>query len=213
MRQQDTYSQSGITRRACTKVGILLLSFFLIPGQASSGGDYTCKYGIMYSDNQIGVLSARKTENGTHTTYRLLTELTASLIKEFHIIYDLSATFDNGYLTKAFIRTAVNQNTWDSTSIRWQDSRYRIKQQGEESYYLNKAQCTLSTACLYFSRPSEGQVFSEQYRELVAVTQVKPDVYKLKLPSGNANMYYYDEQGLKKVVVNDTPVQIRFVRL
>jgi hypothetical protein len=206
-------NRCGIAGQACRGAEILLLALSLLPTEAFSGDYDSCEYGIMYSDNQIGVLSAKKAKDSSNTTYRLLTELTASLIKEFHITYDLSVSFDHGYLTKAFIRTAVNQSNWDSTSIRWQDSRYYIKKLGEEPYYLNEPKCTLSTACLYFRRPAEGQVFSEQYSKSVTVKQVKPNVYRLKLPSGNANVYYYDDQGLKKVVVNDTPVQIRFVRL
>ena len=181
---------------------------------AQGGSSAKGEYAIMYGDNQIGVLIAKKANNNNTITYQLLTELTASLIKEFHITYDLSVTYKSGYMTKAFTRTAVNQHTWDSTHIRWHKNQYQVEKQGENTYDLDQKRCRLSTARLYFQRPTpKAKIFSEQYCKLVPVEKIKPDVYKLTLPSGNANLYHYDKKGLKKVVVNDTPVQVRFVRL
>lgn len=170
-------------------------------------------YRIMHGDDQIGVLKAQKQQNTTGTTYRILTNVKASLLKEFHITYNLSVQFDTGKMVKAFLKTAVNQRTWDSTHVQWQDNKYRIDKDGEAAYFMEKPPCTYSTACMYFQKPPSKQVFSEQYTQKVQVKEVKSNIYKLNLPSGNANYYHYDQQGLAKVVVNDTPVTIRFIRV
>ncbi len=170
-------------------------------------------YRIIYNDNQIGVLTAQKQQQFASTTYRLLTEVKATIIKDFHITYNLSVEFDTGSMVKAILTTAVNQSTWDSTHLQWTNNKYRIDKDGEAAYFMEKAPCSYSTACMYFQKPPSNKVFSEQYTQIVQLEEVKPDVYKLKLPSGNANYYHYDKQGLKKVVVNDTPVQIRFIRI
>ena len=204
-----------IHRSTCFTMALLSLLLMHWGNSHSNNGSQEKQntYRIMYNDNQIGVLKAQKQKQLTTTTYQLLTEVTATFIKEFHITYNLSVQFDTGSMVKASLTTAVNQSTWDSTHIQWQNSQYRIKKEGESAYYKEKAPCKYATACMYFRKPPSKRVFSEQYTQQVPVNEIKPNVYKLKLPSGNANFYHYDKQGLKKVVVNDTPVQIRFIRI
>lgn len=196
---------------------IVFLPFFLLGWNDSHSIDQYSKlkntYRIMYNDNQIGVLKAQKQQTIATTHYLIQAEVTADLLKTFHITYKLSVQFDTGSMVKAFTKTAVNQNTWDSTYVQWQNNKYRIKKEGKAAYYKQKSPCAYATACLYFKKPPSKKVFSEQYTQTVQIKEIKPDVYKMKLPSGNANYYHYDKQGLKKVVVNDTPVQIRFIRL
>lgn len=168
---------------------------------------------IMYGDNQLGLLKAKKEQQIASTTYHLLTDLKASLIKEFHITYSLSVQYDTGSMVMAFIKSAVNQNTWDSTHVRWVNNKYRVHKEGESVYYKSQKPCSFSTACMYFQQPQSDKVFSEQYTKKVPVKEVRSNVFKLALPSGNANFYHYDNRGLAKVVVNDTPVQVRFIRI
>lgn len=168
---------------------------------------------IMYGDNQLGLLKAKKEQQIASTTYHLLTDLKASLIKEFHITYNLSVKYDTGSMVMALIKSAVNQNTWDSTHVQWENNKYRVHKAGEAVYYKKQRPCSFSTACMYFQQPQSDEVFSEQYTKKVPVKEVRSNVFKLALPSGNANFYHYDNRGLAKVVVNDTPVQVRFIRI
>lgn len=171
------------------------------------------QYEVRYSNSNIGTLTADKYLEDGETKYVIKTDVKKRLIKMFHVVFHLDARFSQGSLTKAEVKSIVNDNVWDYSNLKWQKDCYQVSKEDEEPYKLCKEQAAYSTACLYFKEPKEySRIFSESYTQYVPIKGNRTDGYTLKLPSGNDNYYHYDEEGLKKAVINDAVIQLTFIR-
>ncbi len=171
------------------------------------------QYEVHYNDEKVGTLTANKYLRKGKIQYVIKTDVKKRLIKMFHVVFYLNATFSNGILAKAEVKNTVNDNVWDHSKLKWQKDCYSVDKMDEEPYKLCKKQAPYSTACLYFKAPTNhSQIFSESYSQYIPIKGNKADGYTLKLPSGNDNYYHYDSKGLKKAVINDTIIQLKLIR-
>jgi len=114
---------------------------------------------------------------------------------------------------EARVKSVVNDNIWDQADIQWKGNCYEVNKVKEKPYDLCEGKAPYSTALLYFQNPANyRQVFSESYAKFVPLAHAPDNTYKLKLPSGNENIYTYNSQGLQKAVINDAIVQLTFLR-
>lgn len=170
-------------------------------------------FDIIFKGKKVGKVEATKTPKSGGMHYNIQSQVKISIIKTFQIDFSLKNQYWNSGLEEARIKNTVNNNIRDYSTLDWQGDHYHVTKQNE-SFKLNKKQARFSTACLYFEEPQErSTVFSENYLDYIPIEKIEQNQYKLKLPSGNSNLYYYNEQKeLEKAIIRDAILQFSFER-
>lgn len=185
----------------------------LLASPSLSKVDQQLDFKITFRGNQVGEVSAEKLHQGNEIHYEITSQVQVSMIKTFKIDFSLQNYYANQGLEQANLKNSVNDNLRDFSSIQWEGSHYKVMK-ANDTFKLHKEKALFSTACLYFQEPiNRSEVFSENYLEYIPIEKVEADQYKLKLPSGNSNLYYYNERDeLEKAVIRDALVQFTFER-
>jgi hypothetical protein len=70
---------------------------------------------------------------------------------------------------------------------------------------LNINSVTYNMDCLYFQEPVDiKQVYSDNFQQFVDIEKKPEGYYKIKLPDGNSNNYYYKDGVCAAIHVNHT---------
>jgi hypothetical protein len=194
--------------------GILLTALipFFVLGFSSQAQKQNLSYKVMQNKNAIGWIRIQKVETGPVSHIVLDSEIKKRLIFTISVIEKQEASFTNGLMMESFIYRKVNDDVKMDKHTTYTGKFYEVKNLNEsERVMISRIQYNLLS--LYFKEPVNiKQVYSDTFQQLLNIEYTGNACYKVKLPDGNSNFYYYANGICSRVRLDHTLFSIEFVR-
>lgn len=189
---------------------LILLTVILLPATCLA---VTLRYKVYKGGKEIGQIRAVKSVQGEKTTYVVETQMTVRVLLNQNIFYTSTAVYANGVLQQSEARSILNNKQHHSCSSILRDSRYIIKQNGEE-LVLNRL-VRYSGVLLYFKEPGNNtMVFSEMYGADNTMRKAAAGHYILTdNKSKRQNVYWYKGGILDHAAINHSMMDLTIQRV
>lgn len=157
-------------------------------------------YRVMHSNTQIGIMTIHRITAGQRTDFVMASEVKKRLIASFTINETHTQTFMNGIMMDASAHRKINGKLNAAKKTVLSGVTYTcISGESTESKILEPV--TLSVLGMHFIEPAEMKAaFSDNFQELLHIHPLGNHRYKLILPDGNSNIFYYSNGVCSKIV-------------
>jgi hypothetical protein len=176
-----------------------------------NGQTQVSTYDCIWKGEVIGSLYAEKTQNGNDINLVVSTAVKTRFIFEVAVETYASTTFKNGKLYAGNYVKNVNGSEKLSNAISLITNGYLLNSNSEKRFFETDAINNTSIA-MYFSEPVNSKLlFSEMFLTYVPVICVEPGKYKIEMPDGSINYYYYAKGSLIKIEIHTRFFSVAFV--
>ena len=186
----------------------LLLCLLLLK---TVGQQSTFEYEVIRNNKVIGhsVVTAIKTPG--KVTYKVAADIKVSFIKDFKAISEEETIFENGIMVSSFFSRSLNGEVKGKRNTRRIDSVYQITEDGKKSIH-NLGKINLTISGLYLNEPlNTKRIYSDNHRQWLKFTEIKPHSYRLDLPDGNHTIYHFENGICVRIEINQTLFSARLV--
>lgn len=187
---------------------LLTVTIFFLFTQTVFAQEYM--YDIKVSGKEVGKLLVTKKVIDEHKTYfSAVSEVSYSFFGRTNLQHFYEAVFEDGILKDAyFVHKKDGEKKEESKISRiGNGSDYLATTDGEQqriSGLIKK-----SMVQLYFQKPlRRDEAFSERFHENIKIARLEENgnAYLMAIPSGDKNIYEYNEQGICSRIEVDMPV-------
>ncbi len=129
----------------------------------------------------------------------------------FNVLEQQTATFWKGILLQSHVFRKVNNNIKMNRYTYCSGNYYEVDDEGAaDPLMLNGIR--YSQLSMYFIEPeSIKQVYSDNYRMMLDIENTGNHSYKVKLPGGDINYYYYTNGLCTKVKAEHSLFSVEFI--
>lgn len=187
----------------------LAMIFFITP--QAVGQDKLLNYNIMLGGSKIGSINMSK-----HDSLNMsFIKTSCQAKKRFIFLYTLTekqeAFFEKGMLVSSHVFRKVNNTVKVDQYTQFAQNYYMVSKGQIRQNIMVKCICN-NQSTLYFAEPVNlKQIYSDVYAAFLNIEKVSNGVYKLILPDGNVNYYYYTHGICSKVHIERTLFTVEFV--
>lgn len=192
---------SRLNTRAGSKLLVLALSLSSIQLMAQQE---VHRYSILYKGDKVGFMQIVQQKSGDSTRYKMVSDVKMSMIFRIHVATTEESLFIHDRLVSSSVVRNVNGNDRVNRQLAAVNDRYTLSNQGKKQTSAADA-INYNLTRLYCSEPAtRTRVWSDAYHEYLKVQQVSPHKYKVTLPDGDYNYYYFNNGICNKVeIVHD----------
>lgn len=188
-------SSSNWLRLTKKKTILLLLLASVLVVQAE---EKTVTYRIKRNGTVIGQMQLEQKRNGDETFLKLNSKVKTRFVFEINVQTADESHFKNGQLIYSTVYRKVNGKEKEHRETKFLQSNYQLLA-GNKSSMFNSA-INYNMMLLYCQEPTHiSQVYSDNFQQMLAIKKLAPNSYRINLPDGNYNNYYF-ENGICKTV-------------
>lgn len=184
---------------------IYTVLIFIIPfaGIQASAQISRYTYGISMNGKSVGELNILQKASGDSLIIDISTVIVTRMIFLFKVVSLDKTIFHNGKLQYSYTSRQINNGHKSISVTRAIGAIYQSDKEGAIKQINRSIFHNMSS--LYLSEPVNfKEVYSDVFQDFVRITYVEPHRYKLKLPDGNTNEYFYTNGICRRVKVNHT---------
>lgn len=191
---------------ALFKIASLILFILLVVFATSAiAQTKSLNYMIMRGTDIVGGIHYTETNNSGMKQMEMESEVKGRIL---FIRYSGSAKeeaiYQNGVLSRSSIYRKLNGKEKANKQHLALNNRYLIRS-GESSETIGIYPITYNMLSLYSSEPVNiDKVYSDNFQRFVDIIKLDSHKYKINLPDGNTNYYYYQNGELMLVEVHST---------
>jgi hypothetical protein len=188
----------------------LFIILFLGP-ITSKAQNLQLNYKIVRSGNTIGRLQLEKKIVGNKSNLLLISEIKTHLIFLINISVKESATFENGKLIYSSQFRKTNGITKLDKQTSFVMDKYEVMENGEKEK-LSFPFIGTNLLSLYFLEPTVTKsVYCDKQQCFIKITKMHDGGYKIKLPDGNSNSFYYEKGICTKIKISNSFYSIEII--
>ncbi len=167
-------------------------------------------YDVLLGDKLVGSVLAKKTIVGNEITYKTDFKIKIRVFKTYDINSISTVTFNNGKLTKG--KTLVyKDNELDDETVIFRDGGKYFQKESDKNKEITSKDILTDVTKIYFQEPlKQSDIFTMRYLGFGTITKLEDGSYKLKLPNGDVNRYYFKGGMLDQIIVNRTFYKLTF---
>jgi hypothetical protein len=159
-------------------------------------------YQIVRNGSKVGTLRFSETTSAGMDYLKMESDVKTRFIFTFIAHALEEAVYFNGVLLRSSIYRQLNGNEKANKQHQATNRQY-IVYKGNETEVLNNFPITYNMLSLYSKEPeSVSKVYSDNFETFLAIQQPEPHKYKVTLPDGNYNYYYYKNGILNQIEVH-----------
>lgn len=194
--------------KACYTLILVVLSAL-----TASAQKLNLNYKVVNNGNIIGWVKIQKNDNGSGSSIILTSEVKRRIIFLLTVEEKQDAYFNEAGMITSSIYRKVNDNVKVNQQTIYKGNYYEIKNpKTSERVMIHQIQYNLLS--MYIKEPVNiNKVYSETFLRYLVIEAKGNSVYKLNLPDGNTNYYYYENGTCSKVVMEHSLFTIEFVRI
>jgi len=190
---------------------VYLAGIFLLQPTSASAQNTQLKYSIMMNGSGAGLMTIQKTSSSDKTQLSLESKAKKRFIISFEIHEIHTEVFQNNVMTTASIFRQVNGKTKINTQMRFKGTNCQIESEGKTSSILVNP-VLWSVLNLYFTEPiNTAEAFSDSFQQMLKIENMGNHCYKVALPDGNSNYFYYANGICRKQVINHSLYKVELV--
>jgi hypothetical protein len=159
-------------------------------------------YQIVRNGSKVGTLRFSETTSAGMDYLKMESDVKTRFVFTFIAHALEEAVYVNGVLLRSSIYRQLNGNEKANKQHQASNRQY-IVHKGKETEVLNNFPITYNMLSLYSKEPeSVNKVYSDNFETFLAIQQPEPHKYKVTLPDGNYNYYYYKNGILNEIDVH-----------
>ncbi|WP_316776764.1 DUF6134 family protein [Pedobacter antarcticus] len=190
-------SNIGYLKRRVLFSTLFFLS--LITGLAAQ--EKTVKYNILQNDNIIGQMKFCQKKDSGNLYLSMVSSAKSRFVFSIEVNTEERAHFRNGLLVSSSVQRRVNGKEKANRQTHLINTSYQLKSERKTSR-LNRP-INNNLLLLYANEPSNlSQVYSDNYQQFLEIKQTSPHSYRIQLPDGNYNDYYFSDGICKEIILH-----------
>lgn len=168
---------------------------------------------VLQNNNKIGWIQLRKTDSGASSTIELESEIKKRLIFLISVIERQQVLFNDGIMMKSYVYRKVNDNIKMNKHTVFAGNYYEVNNDNF-SERISIQRIHYNQLSLYFKEPVNiSQVYSDSYQQFLPIVKMGNSCYKVLMPDGNVNYYYYRNGACIRVKVEHSLFTVEFIRV
>jgi len=180
---------------------IILLILFAVPAMAQQ---QAYRYAVLYKGNNIGNMYLTQQQNGDELFVKITSAIQMRMVMSVRVNVAEEASYKDGKLMYSSVYREVNGKQKTNRQTKYCNGCYEITAEGKKSK-LYKTGIHYNLTRLYCKEPVNiSQVYSDAFQQFINLKPLGAHKYKLQLPDGNYNLYYYQNGICNKVEVHST---------
>jgi hypothetical protein len=180
-----------------------LIFMILFAGIHASSQVNKYTYGISMNGKSVGELNIVQKAFDDSLIIDISTVIVTRMIFLFKVVSFDKTIFHNGKLQYSYTSRQINKGHKSTTVTRVMGETYQSDKEGSIKQLTRSILHNMSS--LYLSEPVNfKEVYSDVFQDFVKISYVEPHRYKLRLPDGNTNEYYYANGICRRIKVNHT---------
>ena len=189
-------------KRQLPLAGSVVFVMLLVFATKSFGQSKTHNYQIIRNGSKVGTLQFSEGLNGEIDHLKMVSDVKTRFVFTFTAHAIEEAVYQNGVLLRSSIYRTLNGSEKANKQHEANNKQYIIHA-GERSEVTKNYPITYSMLSLY-SREPEGinKVYSDNFQTFIPIVKLDPHKYKITLPDGNYNYYYYKDGVLVLIEVH-----------
>lgn len=182
---------------------VLLLSSYAVRAQ-----QIMLEYDIVHKGNIIGGMTLDMNKDGTNSVIKMNSRVDVKFIVTTTIKMHEESFFQKGRLINSIAKRTINQNVKQNNQTKAADNYYHIISKGKTST-LKIPVINYNLLLLYYKEPIDiAEVYSDSFQRLLKIDKVADHHYKIMLPDGDHNEYFFKNGVCTKVIVHSTFFQV-----
>jgi hypothetical protein len=158
-------------------------------------------YTVKYRGDDVGLVKLNHNVMGDTVSYKMISNVNTRFIFKINVRTVEESTFQNGRLIYSAVNRTVNGNEKVRRETSAGNKIYNITREGKKSIMKNES-IGFNLMQMYCQEPLNiHKVYSDNYQQLLPITKLSSHAYKVVLPDGNYNHYYYTNGICSKVKV------------
>jgi len=165
-------------------------------------------YQIKRNGEVIGKLAFNQNTDGENTYLKITSLVSTRFVFKIDVQSEDLAHFKNGRLISSDVSRIVNGKAKERKKTTFQNDVYQL-QAGNKFNSLNQS-IAYNMMLLYTTEPvAVSQVYSDNFQCFLPIKKQAAHQYRVNLPDGNYNDYYFENGICKLVVVNHSLYTIK----
>lgn len=197
----QTVAKFGFLFSKFGKPALLVLLFIAISVLAFSQNK-KLEYQVKRKGDVVGNILFTQYSNGTKTTMKMQSEIKTRFIFLFTAKALEEAIYENGIMISSFIYRKLNGSEKANKKTQASGKSYVVSK-GNDKEVLKNYPIYNNMLSLYTAEPTNFSiVYSDNFQLFLFIQKIAPHHYKIKLPDGNYNEYFYKDGICAKVEVH-----------
>jgi len=170
----------------------------------SSAQNLKLNYKIVRNGQEIGWMRLDKTTAGNKSVLLLVSEIKTKLVFPITVFAKESSTFEKGKMVYSSQIRKTNGAIKLDKQTRLVGNEYEVLEHGKKK---KSASLIIDTnlLSLYFQEPTDSKsVYCDNQQCFVKLSRTDDDGYKVQLPNGNVNYFYYKDGVCTKIKIVHT---------
>jgi len=207
-RENNKGKTTGVAPKIAKKylpfvAAILLLIILLIFSTNSYSQNKTFNYQIIRNGDKVGSLLFSETSTDDLDYLKMESDVKTRLIFTFTAHASEEAVYNNGILLRSSIYRRLNGTEKANKQHEATGNRQYLIRTGKTSEFTKTYPITYNMLSLYSKEPENiSKVYSDNFQTFLAIEKAASHKYKITLPDGNYNYYYYKNGILNLVEVH-----------
>ncbi|MEE1944749.1 DUF6134 family protein [Pedobacter sp. KR3-3] len=187
---------TGNLLRFTKKKTILVL--FVASSLLARAEEKTATYQIKRNGTVIGQMQLQQKQNGAETFLKMSSKVKTRFVFEINVQTADESLFKNGQLQYSSVYRKVNGKEKENRQTKLLQQNYQLLA-GNKSSLFN-SNINYNMMLLYCQEPIHiSQVYSDNFQQMLAIKKIGMNNYRIDLPDGNYNTYYF-QNGICKTV-------------
>ncbi|CAN5144947.1 hypothetical protein BH11BAC6_BH11BAC6_04720 [soil metagenome] len=176
-----------------------------------SAQEIKMNYKVKKGDKVIGAFSVFENTSGTVKTIKLQSHINTSFVVDITVDAAEQSVFQNGTVIESSIYRKVNGNIKANKKHRAFGNGYIISATGKTDTVYNR-KITYNLMCLYATEPVNiTKVYADNYEKFLAIKKDEPHSYRVDIPDGSYNVYFYANGKCTKVEIHQSLYTVTMV--
>jgi hypothetical protein len=170
---------------------VALLLFCVAIKLTALSQERNLSYQVMKNGNVIGIINLQQIMISNRSTIRVVSEVKTRFLFSFKIKSHDEAIYEDGRLISSTTARQMNGGEPTIKKTKLNGSVYEV-QRGDKKEVFNHYPINQNSLTLYIQEPVNVKlIYLDFFQQFVNIIPISPHHYKIVLPDGNTNEYYY----------------------
>ena len=161
-------------------------------------------YSVKKGNKVIGSFTVEETTVDGSKTIKLESHIKTSFVVSITVDAKEESIFQNGILNQSTVFRKVNGDEKVNKKHRLYNNGYVIET-GRKRDTLCCTQIIYNLMNLYCTEPvTIGKVYSDNYEKFLVIQKTEPHIYRIDVPDGSYNKYFYNNGKCTKVEIHQS---------
>lgn len=189
----------------------IIVFISIIFSLTASAQERKLNYEVIHNGNLVGHLNVQQSNEGAFIHLKAESEVKSRIIFMLTLLAKEETIFNNGVLIFSSMKRKLNGREKTNIQVKLEGSTYQVNNEGSLSQLVS-GPIYYNLLSMYVKEPKLfSKAYSDNFMEFVPIQRTGVNQYKVTLPDGNYNNYFYKDDVCTKVEIHHTLYSLIFL--